>query len=302
MTADLRDSLSSRLSVRAGLLVVLVLALLTAHAAAQAKSFVWKASKSGAAVYLVGSIHMLAPDAYPLQAPFEKAFTDSDVLVEEVDLAEMMGAEVQMQTLMRGMLPPGQTLDKVLKPETLALLNKAATDVGAPMEAIQRLKPWMIALTLEGLELRKAGFDPELGLDMHFYNLAKKANKTVQGLETVEFQISRFDDMTFEQQDRLLSESLKEMNTEKASVTKLTDAWKAGDAPAVERVVLADLKADPYLYQRLLVERNKNWLPKIEALVAKKARAVVVVGAAHLVGPDGLVTMLKAKGYTVEQQ
>lgn len=178
MRFERRQPLFSRATVRAGLVVVLAIVLFAPHSAAQAKSFVWKASKGGAAIYLVGSIHMLSPDAYPLQAPFEKAFTDSDVLVEEVDLAEMMGPEVQMQTLMRGMLPAGQTLDKVLKPETLTLLNKAATEVGAPMEAIQRLKPWMIALTLEGLELRKAGFDPELGLDMHFYNLAKKANKT----------------------------------------------------------------------------------------------------------------------------
>ena len=289
-------------SLRRLAIAVVSLGLLAPLHAAQAKSFVWKAVGKGTVVYLAGSIHMLAPDAYPLNPAFERAFTDSDLLVEEVNLADMMGPEVQMQTLMRGMLPPGQTLDKVLAPATLALLNKAATDVGAPMEALHRLKPWMIALTLEGLELQKAGFDPQLGLDMHFYDLAHKSGKTVQGLETVEFQISRFDDMTFEQQDRLLSESLKEMNTEKASVTKLTDAWKLGDASAVERIVLADLKADPFLYQRLLVERNKNWLPQIEALFARKSRALVLVGAAHLVGPDGLVAMLKTKGYTVEQQ
>jgi uncharacterized protein len=287
---------------RAVTIVVLGLALL-APVRAASPTFVWKATApNGAVVYLAGSIHMLTPDAYPLAAPFERAFTEADVLIEEVDIAEMTGPEVQMKTLMRGMLPPGQTLDKVLTPATLALLNKSAADVGAPMEAIQRLKPWMIALTLEGLELRKAGFDPELGLDMHFYNLAKKGGKTVQGLETVEYQISRFDDMTFEQQDRMLGESLKEMATEKASVNKLTDAWKAGDAAAVEKIVLADLKADQFLYQRLLVERNKNWMPKIEAQFANKTRALVLVGAAHLVGPDGLVAMLKAKGYKVEQQ
>jgi len=288
--------------VRRGAIGVLAVALVAALAAAPGQSFVWKAVGKGNTVYLAGSIHMLTADSYPLNPVFERAFTDSDLLVEEVDLAEMMGPEVQMQTLMRGMLPSGQTLEKVLAPATLALLNKAAADVGAPLEALQRLKPWMIALTLEGLELHNAGFDPELGLDMHFYNLAKKAGKTVQGLETVEYQISRFDDMTFEQQDRLLAESLKEMSTEKASVHKLTDAWKAGDAAAVERIVLADLKTDPFLYQRLLVERNKNWLPKIEALFARKGRALVLVGAAHLVGSDGLVAMLKAKGYTVEQQ
>jgi len=277
------------------------LALIAPLHAAAPNAFVWKATGKGTTVYLAGSIHMLPKEAYPLNPAFERAFTDADLLVEEVDLAEMLGPEVQMQTLMRGMLPPGQTLEKVLTPTTYAALNKAATDVGAPVEALQRLKPWMIALTLEGLELHNAGFDPELGLDMHFYKLAKSTGKSVQGLETVDYQISRFDDMTMEQQDRLLAESIKEMTTERESVTKLTDAWKSGDAAAVEKVVLADLKADPTLYQRLLVERNRNWLPKIEALFARKTHALVLVGAAHLVGSDGLITLLKAKGYTVEQ-
>src|SRR5262245_34638438 len=288
--------------IRRVTLAAVALALAAPIGAAPARSFVWKATGKTTTVYLGGSIHMLSKDAYPLNPVFEQAFTDSDLLVEEVNLAEMMGPEVQMQTLMRGMLPPSQTLEKVIAPATLTLLTAAAADIGAPIEALQRLKPWMIALTLEGLALHKLGFDPELGLDMHFFNLARKAGKPVQGLETVEYQISRFDDMTFEQQDRLLAESLREMNTEKASVTKLTDAWKNGDAAAVERIVLADLKADQFLYQRLLVERNKNWLPKIEALFARKGRALVLVGAAHLVGPDGLVAMLKAKGYKVEQQ
>jgi hypothetical protein len=147
----------------------------------------------------------------------------------------------------------------------------------------------------------KSGFNPELGLDKHFYDRAREAGKAVQGLETVEYQISRLDDMTAEQQDRMLAETLKEISTQKGSVAKLTAAWKTGDASAVERVVLADLKSDPLMYQRLLVERNKNWMPKIEALFARKGNALVIVGAAHLVGPDGLLAMLKAKGYTIAQ-
>jgi uncharacterized protein len=80
------------------------------------------------------------------------------------------------------------------------------------------------------------------------------------------------------------------------------ESWRAGDAPAIERIVLKDLRHEPELYQRLLVERNRNWLPQLEALFARKGPALVVVGAAHLVGPDGLVAMLKAKGYAIEQQ
>ena len=99
----------------------------------------------------------------------------------------------------------------------------------------------------------------------------------------------------------MLAETLKELDTEIASVTTLAAAWKNGDAPQVERIVLKDLKTDAQMYQRLLVERNRNWMPKIEVFFSRPGRTFVVVGAAHLVGPDGLLQMLKTKGYVVEQ-
>ena len=109
----------------------------------------------------------------------------------------------------------------------------------------------------------------------------------MKGLETVAFQISRFNEMTMPDQDRLLAQTLKELETETASVTTLADAWKAGDVATVEKIVLQDMKSDRRMYERLVVERNRSWLPQIEALMARPAPAFIVVGAAHLVGPDG---------------
>jgi uncharacterized protein YbaP (TraB family) len=280
---------------------VIALTFLATAQAAQAKTFAWKASGKGGTIYLVGSIHVMSESFYPLNPALDAAFKDSDLLVEEVDLNEMLDPTAQFKILSRGMLPSSQSLDKVVSPATMALVQKAVGDLGAAAGPLMRFKPWMLAIALQGLELAKIGFDPALGLDQHFYEQAKTEGKSVQGLESVDFQISRFDDMTPEQQDRLLAETLKELATETAAVGKLGDAWKAGDVATIERIALADLKSDPAMYQRLLVERNKNWMPKIEALFARRGRALVVVGAAHLVGPDGLLAVLKAKGYTVEQ-
>lgn len=282
------------------MIAALAIALLAPiHAAGH--NFLWKATGRGGVVYLAGSVHMLSQNYYPLDPALETSFKESDLLVEEVDLNEMLAPEAQLQILTRGMLPGDQTLDKVLSPPTYALVNKTAGGLGAPMEALHRFKPWMLAVALEGLVLQQGGFDPNLGLDKHFYDLAQSGGKQVQGLETAEYQLSRFDDMTMAQQDRFLADTLKELDTEKASVSQLADAWKVGDAATVERIVLSDLKSDPVMYQRLLVERNRNWLPKLDALFSRRGRAFVVVGAAHLVGPDGLLRMLKAKGYTIEQ-
>jgi hypothetical protein len=289
---------------RSALLSIGVLALVLAASARVAtadRNFLWKASKGDSTLFLVGSVHLLTKDYYPLDPALDAAYKDSDLLVEEIDLGEMMATENQMQMLMTGMLPSGQTLDNVLSPATLKAVTARLEQLGMPVEPLKRFKPWLLALTLLGIEWQKAGFEAELGLDRHFYDRARTDNKPVQGLETIGFQISRFDEMRMEEQDRLLAETLKEMDTQKASVTALANAWKAGDVATVEQIVLQDLKSEPRLYQRMLVDRNRDWLPKLEALGARGARALVVVGAAHLIGPDGLLEMLKARGYAIEQ-
>jgi uncharacterized protein len=279
----------------------IALLLLLVSTGVEARTFAWKATGKGGVVYLVGSVHLLSKDFYPLNPALDAAYKDSDLLVEEVDLAEMLDAGSQMGFLARGMLPSTTPLDKVVSASTYALVAKRASDLGLPIEPFKLLKPWMVALMLVQVEWQKAGFDPELGLDKHFYDQAKTDGKQTQGLETAEYQISRLDGMPMDQQEHLLSESLRDLDAEQANMTKLIDAWRAGDAAGVERIVLAELKQEPLLYQRLLVERNRNWLPKIEALFARPKHGLVIVGAAHLVGPDGLIAMLRAKGYTVEQ-
>ncbi len=291
-------------AVRAALAAVVAsvaIGALSTHPLAQTHAFAWKATKGSGTVYLVGSVHMLTNDFYPLAPALDAAFKDSDLLVEEADLAEMLSPTTQFSMLSRGMLPAGQTLDKVISPATLALLNQHTSGLGMPIEALQQFKPWLLAMTLEAAEWQKAGFNADLGLDKHFFDRAQSENKAVQGLETTDFQISLFDGMSADQQDRFLAETLKGIDTETASVGKLASSWKAGDVAGVERLVLADVKSDPVVYDRLLVARNRVWLPKIEALFSRPRHAFVVVGAAHLVGPDGIVSMLKAKGYQVVQ-
>jgi len=251
--------------------------------------------------YIVDPV-LVAKDYYPLNPILESAFKESDRLVEEVDLGEMMATENQLNMLMEGMLPSGQSLENVVSKATFDMVSKRLEGLGLPVEPLKRMKPWLLAITLLGMEWQKAGFEAELGLDKHFYDLAKEAGKPVEGLETIAFQISQFDGMTREEQERLLAETIKELDTQQSEVTKLADAWKAGDVATVERIVLQDLKSDTRLYQRMLVDRNRNWLPKIEAIAAKGGRPFIVVGAAHLVGSDGLIAMLRSRGYTVEQQ
>jgi uncharacterized protein YbaP (TraB family) len=283
--------------------VTLLLAVLAwVPPTAAATSFLWKVtSKQGGTVYLAGSVHLLSARYYPLNPAFDTAFNASDLLVEEVDMGQMLAPESQLLMLTRGMLPAGQSLDKILSPPTYAAVSAKLTELGMPIGPLNSFKPWALALTLQALEWQKAGFEPDLGLDKHFYDMAQAARKKSQGLETVEFQVSRFNDMPMALQERLLAQTLNDVETTQTSFTKLADAWKAGDADGVEAIVLRELKAEPEMYQRLLLERNRAWLPQIEALFTRPKPAFVVVGAAHLVGSDSLQQMLRARGYAVEQ-
>jgi len=203
--------------------------------------------------------------------------------------------------LTRGMMPAGQTLDSVLSASTLAQVRAKVAELGLPLAPLQLFKPWSLSLTLQGLEWQKAGLDPELGLDKHFYDRAKQSGLTVQGLETVDFQLAQFDGMPMPDQDRLLASTLKEMATTKESVDTMARAWKAGDTTTIEGLTLDDMKSEPAMYQRLLIDRNRTWLPTLEALFTRPKPAFVIVGAAHLVGTDGLLAMLRTRGYTVTQ-
>lgn len=286
-------------------LVALFLAIvLSASAAPQAAppSFVWKVtSPSGAIIYLGGSVHLLSADYYPLPAAFDEAFEASDLLVEELDMGEMLAPGTQMRMLTRGMLPAGQSLDRVVSAETLKEVSNTVAGLGLPFEPLKLFKPWMLAITLQSLAWQKAGFDANLGLDRHFYDRALRDGKKVQGLETLDYQLSQFDGLPAAAQERMLLETVRQLDRTEDEFTRMIVAWKSGSVADVEHQLLDDLESEPEMHARLLVNRNRTWLPIIETLFTRPRPAFVVVGAAHLVSNDGLVAMLRAKGYTVTQ-
>ena len=281
--------------------IVAVLAVLPVQA--QGKHFLWKVEAPGGAVaYLLGSLHVLTADSYPLPAAIEKAFAESKTLVEEVDLDEISDPMAMMGALAKAMLTDGQTLDKIIAPSTYADVKKRAEDVGLPMLALDRMKPWLVAVTLMAPTLQAAGFKPEFGVDRHFFDRATARGMKRQALETVAYQLDRFDAMPVPVQEVLLKTTIADLDTQVNDVKQMVRAWSAGDAAAVEKLTLTSFKDSPELYKRLLVERNENWVPHVEKCLAGNAGCFIVVGAAHLVGRDGLPALLAKKGMKVTQQ
>jgi uncharacterized protein YbaP (TraB family) len=266
------------------------------------KSFLWKVQSGTKLLYLAGSVHALSADVYPLSAAFERAFAASDTLVEEIDLSEADVLTLAPTILAKGMYLDGRRFDTVVSKETAALVAARLKDAGLPFQMFQAMKPWMVMLTVSALEAQQAGLDPALGLDKHFYDRAKAAGKTISGLESTASQIDRLDPMSVRLQEQLLRSSLSEAETARHSLKTIVAAWQRGDSATLEKTLLSDFTEYPAAYRSLIVERNHNWIPQIDSCLARPTPCMVVVGAAHLIGPDGLLTLLQRKGYRIEQQ
>lgn len=285
--------------------VFLAAALATAVPSAQisSKHFLWAVRHAGAPpTYLVGSLHVLTPDYYPLPKALEQAFATSKVLIAEVDLDELTNPMTALSLVGKAMIMDGKTLDQIISPELYKQVAARGEKAGIPVIALQHMKPWMAAVSLAAPVLKQAGFNTELGVDKHFFDKAKSAGLERRALETVAYQFDRLDQMSPALQEAMLKSVLADLDTEISQVKTIAQAWSRGETSTIERLMLGALLESPELYQRLLVERNKNWVAPVEQCVQQKTRCFVVVGAAHLVGPHSLVALLKQKGYSVEQQ
>jgi len=282
-----------------------VLALVLAGGAAaqtRGQSFLWKVQSGANVMYLAGSVHALTADAYPLNPVYQRAFDASSVLVEEIDLAEADPLAGGLGLLAKGMYTDGRTFSSAVSRETAALVAEKLKGTPLALELIQPMKPWMVMLMLEALGAQTAGLDPQLGLDKHFYDLANEKGKQVIGLETAESQMDRFDKMPERMQEQMLRSELEEMETEQSSLRSILTAWQNGDAATIEKMLLGSFSDNPAAYNSLITERNRNWMPQLETCLKRPSPCFVVVGAAHVVGPQGLLAMLQQRGYKVEQQ
>jgi uncharacterized protein YbaP (TraB family) len=297
--------MSNRHNFLARISTAVAIALILASGAAaqtRGRSFLWKVQSGASVMYLAGSVHALTADAYPLNPAYQRAFDASSALVEEIDLAEADPLSGGLGLLAKGMYQDGRTFSSAVSRQTVTLVQEKLKNTPLALDLIQPMKPWMVMLMIEALGSQDAGLDPELGLDKHFYNLATDGRKQVIGLETAESQIDRFDKMPEAMQEQMLRSELAEMDTEKSSLRSILTAWQTGDAAAIEKMLLASFTTNPAAYASLITERNRNWMPQLETCLRRSSPCFVIVGAAHLVGPQGLLAMLQQKGYRVEQQ
>jgi uncharacterized protein YbaP (TraB family) len=273
-----------------------------AHAQQTAKKdFLWSLKTDKATIYLLGSVHLLKSDSYPIDKNIEAAYRNSKKVVFETDIGGMNAPAVREKMTVHALYPEGQTLQKNISLKTYRLLEKKVIEVGLSMDQLNRLRPWMCALTLVLLELQKMGFDPNYGIDRYFFNKAQQDKKEKVFLESIDYQINLFAEMNAQEEESFLQQMLKDLEVVETMFADIVSAWENGDAEQLGSILTISFKDHPDMYNRFLAQRNKAWIKKIEGLMAYGDNALVIVGAGHLVGPDNLLQLLKDKGYTVEQ-
>jgi uncharacterized protein len=272
--------------------------------AQNSKTFLWKIEHQGPVVYVLGSIHILKKEHYPLSPRIENAFDEADTLVVEADINKKMNPMNLILTLKeKAFYEEGDNLQNHVSGETYAQIKKEAARMGLPPEMVDRLRPWVLGFSTSSLEIMKSGYDPKYGVDYYFLTKAVRQKRVLE-LEGIDYQLNLLSSFSDAEQELLLRRSLQGPKTSAQALDAIVKAWKAGDAAGVEAMVVERMQEDKelaFFYEKLLPERNKKMVDHIEFYLKTNGTYYVVVGAAHLVGKKGIIRILQEKGYRVRQ-
>lgn len=277
----------------------LVLFILFTASDVQAESSVWVASSSKATVYLAGSFHMLRASDYPLPAEFFTAYQDSRKIIFEVPPGEMERPEYMGKFLSAAIYNDGTTLKEHITSEAYSMAENFCIERNYPMAQYQFFKPTFFIMTLTVLEMNKIGADPKKGVDYFFKDKAMDDGKATGSLETVDQQISILTSMDASVGSDQILQAIDELEQIEVMLGEHLAAWRRGDEAKMEELYIKGLKRYPKLYQSLIVDRNNKWVRDIEGYLNGSGNAMVVVGAAHLVGDNSVVNLLRKRGYKV---
>ena len=246
-----------------------------------------------------GSVHILREADYPLPDEFDRAYSQSAMLVIETDVEQMANENVEQYLLSRMFLPGNQTLRSVLNPRTYELLDAAFREYGQRLDGFIRFKPSMVVNVLALMQMQKMGFVEE-GVDFNYLAKARNENKPVAYLESIETQIDLIVTMGDGYENDFVMYSLYDMESTETELSALLDEWKNGRSSKTEEALLEMKNEWPQIYRTVVTDRNNAWMPQIERYLASGTVSFVIVGLAHIHGPDGLLQQLKNAGYTVE--
>ena len=261
----------------------------------------WQVDGTQNRVYLLGSIHMLRAQDHPLPSAIYIAYDDAEKLIMELDMDDLNPVESQALSNELGLIQDGRSLNDLMGDELYAEAERLAVASQIPLALLANAEPWFAAMNVEIMLLMRMGFNPALGVETKLMELAQSDDKEISGFETIREQLEFLDGLSPEAQREMLIQALADGTEMREMMDGMIDAWRAGDIDYLEENLLADMQDYPELNQTIVVDRNVSWTDSIEDLLDDDIDYMIVVGALHLVGDDGVPNLLKLRGHEVTQ-
>lgn len=261
----------------------------------------WRIAGATNSVYLLGSIHLLREQDHPLPTVIDEAYDDAEVIVMELDMDDMDPIYTQAAFNRAGVLTDGTTLRDLMGDAAFAEASEAAAIIDIPLDMLAQSEPWLAAITVELMMLYRIGFNPMLGVEMTVTQRAAADGKPIEGLETIDEQLAFLDGLPIEAQREMLLQTLAEAATINEIVSDLIHAWHHGDTAALEEALLTSMEGQDALSEALIHGRNRRWAEKISTWLDDEQDYLVVVGAMHLVGKQGVPALLDERGFGIHQ-
>lgn len=299
MTSSLRSSVCAAVATLAAILTVSCSSPSLSRLP-PATAPVWKISSGAHAIYLGGTVHLLRPQDLPPPAEFDVAFAAADEVVFETDVARLQSPETLGFLMRQGVYPDGETLRNALTPEAWTAVEQYCATAGLSLAMMEKFKPWMFVMNVTVLELQRIGVGEE-GIDFIYARRAAEAGKPTGGLESYEQHLTYLTNLAEGHPSEMILATLQELGRMRAMMEEALSAWRSGDLKRIDALLVEPMRtSSPGVYQQLVVERNRLWLPQLEEMLASDPVELVLVGAGHLPGENGLLASLLERGYEIE--
>lgn len=259
----------------------------------------WTFSDEDTTIHIFGSIHLMKPGVTWYVDEVKAAFEEADTLIVEVDGTKVDPAKAEQQIAALGLFgqdPEDGSLSDYLSEEEMQKV--LGFYQGAPRQQIELFKPWFVNFQLTFLSAAQAGFRPDLGIDAVLTTQANAQGIPIEQLETADFQIGMLSSGTLEEQAELLKLTLEQADELQQMFEDMSAAWLEEDLAGLDKVVLKPAREDaPEFFDSIFLQRNRNWIEPITALLDRPGTYFVVVGTGHLIGEGSVIELLEEKGF-----
>jgi hypothetical protein len=256
----------------------------------------WEIEGTNNRIRLLGSVHFLRAEDYPLPPAIADAYREADIIIMELALDKITATDMLRVQQQLAIDPEGRSLSELVSAGTYRKVRSLAADIDIDLNLLQPFEPWFAALQITQLRLLQLGFDGSYGIDAMLTHQASTDGKPLLGLETLDEQLQALDTLPAAAQQKFLLQTLEDAGSISDDLELIMTAWRQGDIATLNKLLLEGLDEQPEVYEQILIQRNRRWTQAIIDMTKDSEDYLIIVGALHLIGEDSVQSMLDDAG------